>query len=146
MTVSERQDLLVEDYRLIENPFERFQLIVDTAHSIVAPFPEVLRTDDRLVPGCVSRVWLAVAKSNDGSFEVMIDSEAPALKSIGALFCRVYSGGTKEEIMETSPDFIERLALDRHLTPTRLRGVSQIRKKLMEQVGGSFDSCDAEGE
>lgn len=134
MTASERQDLLVEDYGLIENSFERFQLIVDTAHSTLAPFPDEFRTDDRLVPGCVSRVWLAVRESEDGHFAVMVDSEAPALKSIGALFCRVYSGATAREIRETAPDFIERLAIDRHLTPTRLRGVNQIRKVLVERV------------
>jgi len=134
MTASERQDLLVEDYGLIENSFERFQLIVDTAHSTLAPFPDEFRTDDRLVPGCVSRVWLAVRESEDGHFAVMVDSEAPALKSIGALFCRVYSGATAREIRETAPDFIERLAIDRHLTPTRLRGVGQIRKVLVERV------------
>ena len=134
MSARERQDLLVEDYGLIENSFERFQLIVDTAHSTLAPYPEEFRTDDRLVPGCVSRVWLAVRESDDWHFTVMIDSEAPALKSIGVLFCRVYSGATAREIRETEPDFIERLAIDRHLTPTRLRGVSQIRKVLLELV------------
>lgn len=137
MTARERQDLLVEDYGMIENSFERFQLIVDTAHSSLAPFPEDLRTDDRLVPGCVSRVWLAVAGTGDGHFEVMIDSEAPALKSIGALFCRIYSGASRSEILETPPDFIDRLAIDRHLTPTRLRGLSQIRKTLVERASAA---------
>ncbi len=147
MRVSERQERLVEDYRLIENSFERFQILVDTAHAMAPPFPEACRTEEHLVPGCVSRVWLAVVKSADGSFEVRIDSEAPALKSVGALFCHIYSGGTKEEIAATPPDFIERLALDRHLTPTRLRGLGQIRKKLVERVCESGDtSSDAAGE
>jgi cysteine desulfuration protein SufE len=137
MTARERQDLLVDDYGIIGNSFERFQLIVDTAHSSLAPFPEDLRTDDRLVPGCVSRVWLAIAGRGDGTFEVMIDSEAPALKSIGALFCRIYSGASRPEILETPPDFIDRLAIDRHLTPTRLRGLSQIRKTLVELVSAT---------
>ena len=134
MTARERQDRLVDDYGISGNSFERFQLIVDTAHSSLAPFPEDRRTDDRLVPGCVSRVWLAIAARGDGTFEVMIDSEAPALKSIGALFCRIYSGASRPEILETPPDFIDRLAIDRHLTPTRLRGLSQIRKTLVELV------------
>jgi len=134
MTVRERQNLLVEDYGVIEDSFERFQLIVDTAHNSLAPFPEELRTDDRLVPGCVSRVWLAVRETGAGHFEVMIDSEAPALKSIGALFCRVYSDAPGADIAGTPPDFIERLAIDRHLTPTRLRGLSQIRRTLVELV------------
>ncbi len=119
---------------MIENSFERFQIIVDTAQATLAPFPEELRTDDRLVPGCVSRVWLAVREGDGGHFEVKIDSEAPALKSIGALFCRVYSGATGSEIIATPPNFIERLAIDRHLTPTRLRGLIQIRKMLLELI------------
>ncbi|NLT72153.1 MAG: SufE family protein [Verrucomicrobiaceae bacterium] len=147
MTASERQQRLVDDYRLIENSFERFQIVVDTAHAKAAPFPEASRTEEHLVPGCVSRVWLAVAKREDGSFEVWIDSEAPALKSIGALFCHIYSDGTEEEIAATPPDFIEQLALDRHLTPTRLRGLGQIRKKLLERIGElGVSTHDAAGE
>jgi cysteine desulfuration protein SufE len=135
MTVRERQELLVSDYGVIENSFERFQIIVDTAHLGLGSFPGELRTDDRLVAGCLSRVWVAARETGDGTFEVLIDSEAPALKSLGALFCRIYSGGTVAEIVETAPEFIEKLSLDRHLTPTRLRGLHEIRKRLVWLVG-----------
>jgi len=137
MTVSERQDLLVEDYLLIENSFERFQVLVDTAHTRLELYPEEFRNDDHLVPGCVSRVWLAVCGNEEGTFDVLLDSEAPALKSIGALFCRVYSGGSGADIVNTPPDFIERLSIDRHLTPTRLRGLRQIREILVERVSNA---------
>ena len=133
-SVSERLELLVEDYLFIENSFERFQVVVDTAHALLEPFPENLRTDHYLVSGCVSRLWLVVREGEGGIFEILLDSESPALKSIGALFCRVYSGGTAAEIKGVSPDFIERLSIDRHLTPTRLRGLQRIRETLIDRV------------
>jgi cysteine desulfuration protein SufE len=137
MTVSERQNLLVEDYLLIENSFERFQVLVDTAYTVLEPYPDEFRDVEHLVPGCVSRVWLAVRRNNEDAFEVLLDSEAPALRSIGALFCRVYSGGSGTDIVNTPPDFIERLSIDRHLTPTRLRGLRQIREILVERVSNA---------
>jgi len=137
MTVRERQDLLVEDYLLIENSFERFQVLVDTAHTRLKPYPEEDRSDDHLVPGCVSRVWLSVRRNDEDTFDVLFDSETPALKSIGALFCRVYSGGSGEDIVKTPPDFIERLSIDRHLTPTRLRGFRQVRAILVGRVNAA---------
>lgn len=135
MTASERQDLLVDDFLLLEDPFERFQLIVETAWSQSQSLPESLRTDDQLVPGCVSRVWLAVWRGSGSVFEVRADSESPALRSIAALFCRIYSGSTGEDILKTEPDFVQKLGIDRHLTPTRLRGLRRLREKLVEVVG-----------
>jgi cysteine desulfuration protein SufE len=134
MTASGRQDLLVEDYGMIEDPRERFQLIVETAAACAPSLTEAERTEANLVPGCVSKVWLALRPQSDGTLEVLIESESPALAGIAALFCRVYSGSPPAEILTTEPDFIERLGIDRHLTPTRTRGLRRLREMLVERV------------
>ena len=133
MTASERQEEVIEDFGLIEDPLERFQVIVETAGQ--GKFPEHFRVDDFLVPGCTSRVWLA-AWCEDQLVRVALDSDAPALKGVGALFERIYSESSKDEICALEPDFIQRLGIDRQLTPTRQRGIANIRRRLVEIVEG----------
>lgn len=134
MSAAARQDLLVEEYRLINDPRERFQIIVETAGGGAANLLETERTVENLVPGCVSKVWLALRPQHDGTVDVLIESESPALAGIAALFCRVYSGSSPAEIVATTPDFIERLGIDRFLTPTRSRGLRRLREMLVERV------------
>ena len=134
MTAAARQDLLVEEYGLIDDPRERFQIIVETSGGRSASLPESDRTAENLVPGCVSKVWLALSPRADGTVEVRMASESPALDGIAALFQRVYSGSTPEEIVSTDPDFIGRLGIDRFLTPTRMRGLRRLREMLVERV------------
>ncbi len=134
MTASERQSLLIEDYGLIDDPRERFQLIVETAATGALALADADRIEANLVPGCVSKVWLALRPRSDGTVDVLVASESPALPGIAALFCRVYSGSPPAEILATEPDFIERLGIDRHLTPTRARGLRRLREMLFERV------------
>lgn len=140
MTASGRQDLLVEDYGMIDDPRERFQLIVETAAAGAASLSAAERTEANLVPGCVSKVWLALRPQADGTVDVLVESESPALAGIAALFCRVYSGSPPAEILATEPDFIERLGIDRHLTPTRARGLRRLREMLVERVKGHAEA------
>ncbi len=133
MTARERQEQVIEDFSLIEDPLERFQVIVETATR--NDYPNQFRTDDYLVPGCTSRVWLA-AWSEGELVRIALDSDAPALKGVGALFERIYSESTRSEICELEPDFFHRLGIDRQLTPTRRRGFAHIRRRLVELVEG----------
>lgn len=139
MTAAQRQELLIEDYLLIPDARERFQWIVESGATGLAPFPEEDRRDENLVPGCVSRTWLSVRPGAGATVEVRIDSESPALAGIGGLLRRIYSGASAGEILETRPDFIERLGIDRHLTPTRLRGLGRLRATLVERAGRLID-------
>jgi len=134
MTASERQLELIREFGAIEDPRERFQVIVETAAAKAPPFPKSLQNDSNLVPGCISRVWLSVRAGPGGGIEVHVDSESPALRAIGALYGVIYSGATAAEIVSTEPDFIQRLGIDRHLTPTRLRGLARIREGLVAKV------------
>lgn len=134
MTASGRQDLVVEEYGFIDDPRERFQIIVETAAEAATALTEEERITSNLVPGCVSKVWLVLRPQADGTVNVIVESESPALAGIAALFCRVYSGSPPAEILATEPEFIERLGIDRHLTPTRTRGLRRLREMLVERV------------
>jgi cysteine desulfuration protein SufE len=135
MSVIARQEELIEDYGIIPDPLERFQLIVESGGGKAEPFPEEFRTEENLVPGCVSKVW--VTGSVKGIIlDLRIDSEAPALAAIGTLLCRLYSGAEVSEIITIEPRFIEELGIDRNLTPTRLRGLGNIRRRIVELAEG----------
>jgi len=140
MNAAARRDFLVEEYGVIDDPRERFQLIVETAAAGFPALTDAEKTEANLVPGCVSRVWLALRPQNDGTVEVLIGSESPALGAMAALFCRVYSGSTPTEILTTEPDFIERLGIDRLLSPTRARGLLRLRERLVERVTALADA------
>ena len=131
MSVRARQEQLIEDYGIIPDPLERFQLIVESRGGGADIFPEEARTEVNLVPGCVSKVWVTGAVDN-GVLDLRIDSEAPALAAIGTLMCRLYSGAEAAEVVAVEPDFIVELGIDRNLTPTRLRGLGNIRKRIVE--------------
>lgn len=134
MSAAARQDLVVEEYGLIDDPRERFQIIVETAGRSADALLESERTAENLVPGCVSKVWLALRPQRDATVDVAIESESPALSGVAALFCRIYSGSTPAEVVATTPEFIERLGIDRFLTPTRSRGLRRLREMLVERV------------
>ncbi|MDF1740648.1 MAG: SufE family protein [Verrucomicrobiales bacterium] len=134
MSVIERQEQLIEDYGIIPDPLERFQLIVESGGGSAEPFPEEARTEANLVPGCVSKVWVT-GGVKEGILDLSIDSEAPALAAIGTLMCRLYSGARFSEVLAVEPDFIAELGIDRNLTPTRLRGLGNIRKRIVELAG-----------
>lgn len=140
MTATERQERLIEEYLWIEDPRERFQLIVETAAAGLPPLADADRIEANLVPGCVSRVWLALHEEADGRWQVDIESESPALQGITALYRRIYSGANAAEILATEPLFLERLGIDRHLTPTRLRGLRQLREVLVARTQGSLSA------
>jgi len=139
MTAAQRQELLIEDYLLIPDARERFQWIVESGAAGLPAFPGEERREENLVPGCVSKTWLSVRRDGAGGVEVRIDSESPALAGIGGLLRRIYSGTSASEILATEPDFIERLGIDRHLTPTRLRGLGRLRETLVEKAGRLAD-------
>lgn len=121
---------------MIEDPMERFQVIVDSAAPKRKAFPEEYRISDNLVEGCQSSVWLAGWIDEDsGLFELKIDSDAPALMGVVSLFEELYSGSSPAEVLEVEPEFLSELEIDRILTPTRRRGLGFVREKIVQLAG-----------
>lgn len=134
MTVAERQDQLIANYLSLEDAHERFQTIVETAALGREAIDEAGRCEANLVPGCVSRTWLLVGRLASGQCSVQIESESPALNAIGALICQIYDNAPDEQIISVEPLFLQKLSIDRHLTPTRQRGLRNLRRLMVEKV------------
>ncbi|MCB1229888.1 MAG: SufE family protein [Verrucomicrobiae bacterium] len=132
MTLAEKQRELIEDFSIIEDPVERFSAIVDRGRRAPA-LPDEARTDAHLVPGCTSRVWLTGWAENGGdSCQFRVEADAPSVQGVAALLCELYSGATPAEVIAIEPECLTALGIHRQLTLTRMRGLSQVRRRIRE--------------
>ena len=136
MSLAEKQQTLIDDYSIIEDPVERFAAIVALGRK-KQDFPEAQRTEENLVPGCTSQVWLVGHIDEKRQVHYHIDADAPGIKGVAVLLCDLYSGANADEVIQTEPELIEALRIDRNLTPTRLNGLRHIRQRIVEIASGT---------
>ncbi len=125
-TLKEVQEEIVDDFSMYEEWLDKYEYLIELGKDL-SPYPEQDKTDDRLVRGCQSRVWLDW-KVEDGRLFFSADSDAIITKGIISLLIRVYSGRTPEEIIADDFSFLNRIGLKENLSPTRSNGLlSMIR-------------------
>ena len=107
---------------------DRYQLLIDLGNE-QAPLEEKYKTEDNLIEGCQSRVWLQ-ADYVDGKIEFQAESDALIVKGIIALLIKVLSGHTPDEILGADLYFIDRIGLHEHLSPTRSNGLLSMVKQI----------------
>ena len=120
-TLKERQDELVEEFSMFDDWLDKYEYLIDLGKNL-EPFPEKRKTDDRLIKGCQSRVWLD-AEAKDGVIVFRADSDAIITKGIISMLISVYSGRSAAEIAEDDFSFVDRLGLKENLSPTRANGL-----------------------
>ena len=120
-TLKERQDEFVEEFSMFDEWLDKYEYLIDLGKNL-EPFPEELKTDDRLIKGCQSRVWLD-ATDDGGIIDFRADSDAIITKGIISMLVSVYSGRTAAEIAGDDFSFIDRLGLKENLSPTRANGL-----------------------
>ena len=120
-TLKERQDELVEEFSMFDDWLDKYEYLIDLGKNL-EPFPEELKTDDRLIKDCQSRVWLD-AEVKDGVIVFRADSDAIITKGIISMLISVYSGRSAAEIAEDDFSFVDRLGLKENLSPTRANGL-----------------------
>ena len=127
-TINEIQDSIIEEFGDFEDWLDRYQLLIDLGNE-QEPLPEEYKTDNNLIEGCQSRVWLQ-ADLVDGKVEFCAESDALIVKGIVSLLIKVYSGHTPDEILESEPYFVEAIGLKEHLSPTRSNGLVAMIKQM----------------
>ena len=115
------QHEIISDFSLFDNWLDRYQYLIDLGKAL-PPMDESEKTDDILLHGCQSRVWLIIEGNAD---EVIIraNSDAAIVSGLIALLIRLYSGATAQQILDTQPEFINALGLQQHLSATRANGL-----------------------
>lgn len=136
MTLAEKQQQLVADYAIIDDPQERLAAVVDQARRRPA-LPAAERTEANRVRGCVSLAWV-VGEVRDGHCHFRCDADSPLVRGLLVLLGDFYSGGTPVEVAATEPALIEQLGLDRSLSPTRLNGLRSVRAKIRDFAAAQF--------
>ena len=127
-TINELQDEVIAEFGDFDDWMDKYQLLIDLG-SEQTPLDPADKTDDYLIEGCQSRVWLR-AELRDGLVFFRAESDALIVKGIVALLIRVLSGHTPHEILDADLYFIDRIGLREHLSPTRSNGLLAMVKQM----------------
>lgn len=128
MTINELQDQVIEEFSDFDDWMDRYQLLIDLGNE-QEPLEEQYKTEQNLIEGCQSRVWLQ-ADEIDGKLVFRAESDALIVKGIIALLIKVVSGHTPDEILENELYFIDKIGLREHLSPTRSNGLLSMVKQM----------------
>ena len=127
-TIQEIQDEIIAEFNDFDDWLDRYQLLIDLGGE-QEPLPAEYKTDNNLIEGCQSRVWLQ-ADYVDGKVLFRAESDAMIVKGIVSLLIKVYSGHTPDEILRCEPYFVEAIGLKEHLSPTRSNGLLAMIKQM----------------
>lgn len=134
MTLQERQQQVVEEFAMYDDWLDKYEYLIEIGKSLPG-LPEEKKTEDRLIKGCQSRVWLDAQKT-EGKIVFSADSDALITRGIISLLVGVYSGCTPQEILQDDFSFLDTLGLKENLSPTRAGGLASmietIRKTAQE--------------
>lgn len=127
-TINEVQDEIIEEFSGFDDWMDKYQLLIDMG-SGQEPLPEEYKTEQNLIDGCQSRVWLQ-ADYREGRVVFRAESDALIVKGIVDLLVRVLSGHTPQQILDADLYFIDRIGLKEHLSPTRSNGLVAMLKQM----------------
>lgn len=123
-TLKKAEDEVVDSFSMYDEWLDKYEYLIDLGKNL-APYPDSSKTDDRLIKGCQSRVWLDY-QMKDGKLWFTADSDAIITKGIISLLVSIYSGRTPEEISSSDFSFIEKIGLKENLSPTRANGLASM--------------------
>jgi len=128
MSTETIQEELIDEFSLFDDWMDKYEHLIELGKSL--PLIEAtLKTDDRLIKGCQSKVWLH-SDLQDGKVVYTADSDAIITKGIIAVLVRVFSNQTPSDIVKSNTEFIDRIGLKEHLSPTRANGLVSMIKQM----------------
>ena len=127
MSLAAKQTELIDDLNLIEDAHERLAAL--TSYIARTRLPEECKTDDLIVPGCVSRVWVH-GELREGLTHFRCAADSPMVAGLIALLCDLYNESTPAEVAEVEPEVWTRCGFTKMLSPTRLNGLAAVRGKI----------------
>lgn len=122
MTINEEQDRIVEEFSIFDEWLDRYNYLIELSSELPAIAPEH-KTDQYVIKGCQSRVWVDARLSDDGKMYFTADSDAIITKGIIALLVRALDGHTPTEVRDADLYFIDKIGLAQNLSPTRANGL-----------------------
>ena len=128
MTIEEVQNEIIDEFSMFDNWEDRYQYMIDLGKTL--PLIDAqYKDDDHIIKGCQSKVWVH-ADMDDDKVKFTADSDAIITKGIIAILIRVFSNQHPKAIIEANTDFIDKIGLKEHLSPTRANGLVSMIKQL----------------
>ena len=128
MTIEEIQNEIIDEFSMFEDWEERYQYMIDLGKDLPL-IDDQYKTDDHIIKGCQSKVWVH-AELKDDKVQFTADSDAIITKGIIAILIRTFSDQRPEAIIKANTDFIDKIGLKDHLSPTRANGLVSMIKQL----------------
>lgn len=136
MALSAIEKKIVEDFNLFDDPMDKYEHIIDEGNEL-EPLDEKYMTDENLVKGCQSKVWL-VASKKDNKIFFQADSNTVITKGVVSLLVKVLSGNTSDYIVNNNLDFLKEIGLQDMLSSQRANGLQSminLMKKYAQDLG-----------
>jgi cysteine desulfuration protein SufE len=128
MTIKEIQDEIIDEFSMFDDWMQRYEYIIDLGKNLPL-IKEKFKTDNNLIKGCQSKVWLQ-GEQNDDTIVFTADSDAILTKGIIAILIRTFSNQKAIDILNADTDFIDEIGLKEHLSPTRANGLVSMIKNI----------------
>ena len=126
---------IIDEFSFFDDWADRYQHLIDLGRKLPS-IPDEYQNDSYKLSGCQSTVFFVARKTEEDLIQFKAQSDAAIVQGLVALILRVYSGRSAKEIINTSPDFLRKIGLDKHLSPTRKNGlasmISKIKSSAME--------------
>lgn len=128
MNLEEKQQQIIADFSMFEDWMQKYEYLIELGKDLPR-IDEAKKTDDRLIEGCQSKVWLD-SRFEDEKMYFSADSDAVITKGIIGLLIQVLNGEKAEDIVKADLHFIPEIGLHEHLSPTRSNGLASMVKKM----------------
>ncbi len=129
-SLKEAEDAIVDEFSMFDEWLDKYELLISLGKNL-KPYPEGKRTDENLIKGCQSRVWLD-CELKDGCIYMVADSDAIITRGIISLLVDLYSGRTPQEILASDFSVVDRIGLRENLSPTRANGLVSMIDRIRE--------------
>ena len=128
MSIATKQADIVEEFSMFDDWMQRYEYMIDLGKSLPLIADEY-KTDDNIIKGCQSKVWVHAELEGD-KVVFTADSDAIITKGIIAILIRAFSNQPPKDILDANNDFIDKIGLKEHLSPTRANGLVSMIKQL----------------
>ncbi|MDG1381364.1 MAG: SufE family protein [Flavobacteriales bacterium] len=127
--ISTRQEEVIEEFSLFDDWMDKYEHLIELGKDVPAIDP-ARKTDEHLIRGCQSKVWLAADETSSGTVEFTADSDAIITKGLVGLMVRIFSGAEARAIAEAELHFLDAIGLHQHLSPTRSNGLASMVQQM----------------
>jgi cysteine desulfuration protein SufE len=128
MQIQDIQQEIIDEFEFLEDWMQKYEHLIELGKNLPI-IDEAHKTEDNLISGCQSKVWIYAEKQDD-KLIYTADSDAILTKGVVALLLRVFSNQSAQAILEANTDFIDQIGLKEHLSPTRANGLLSMVKQI----------------